>query len=373
LGLDRGEDAEPAAGSELSRWPVEAGWCRVRRPLPSGMILTIMVRKALITGITGQDGSYLAELLLAKGYEVHGLLRRVAMEDPKRRLSRLSSVESKVSLHSASLESYPSLFAVLAELRPDECYHLAAQSFVSYSFEDEFSTFNTNINGVHYLLSAIRATAPHCRFYFAGSSEMFGKVREVPQTEATPFHPRSVYGISKVAGYELTRYYREAYGLFACAGILFNHESPRRGFEFVTRRITSELARIKRGETATLALGNLEARRDWGHAEDYVEAMWLMLQQSEPDDYVIATGETHSVREFAERAFRRAGLDYRDFVVSDRSLLRPADVELLVGDASKAKQRLGWAPRIRFGELVDCMVDHDLGHASSAPGGAGQS
>ena len=272
-----------------------------------------MTTKALITGITGQDGSYLAELLLSKGYEVHGLVRRVALEDPSHRLQRLEAVRERVVLHPASLESFASLFKVVSEVQPDECYHLAAQSFVSYSFDDEFSTFNTNINGTHFLLAALRQLTPGCRFYFAGSSEMFGKVAEVPQREETRFHPRSTYGISKVCGYELTRNYREAYNAFAVNGILFNHESPRRGYEFVTRKITSGVARIAAGQVKKLPLGNLEACRDWGHAREYVQAMWLMMQQDQPDDYVVATGETHSVREFCELAFATMDLDYRDW------------------------------------------------------------
>src|SRR3989339_1353790 len=256
------------------------------------------MRKALITGITGQDGSYLAELLLEKGYEVHGMVRRVALEDPQHRLFRINHIAARLKLHSASLESYASVFDLLQKVKPDECYHLAAQRFVSYSFEDEFSTINTNINGTHFVLSALKENSPKCRFYFAASSEMFGHVRETPQTENTPFHPRSPYGISKVAGFDLTRNYREAYGLFACNGILFNHESPRRGFEFVTRKITSTVAKIKLGLAKELRLGNLEAKRDWGYAEDYVHAMWSMLQQEKPDDYVIATGKPHSVKDF---------------------------------------------------------------------------
>ncbi len=317
------------------------------------------MNKALITGITGQDGSYLAELLLSKGYEVHGLVRRVALEDPEHRLSRLLPILGKIRLHAASLESYPSIHQVVGKVQPDECYHLAAQSFVSYSFEDEFSTLNANINGTHFLLTAIRDLAPAYRFYFAGSSEMFGKAEEIPQNETTRFHPRSSYGISKVAGFELTRNYREAYGLFAVSGLLFNHESPRRGFEFVTRRISSGVARIAAGRARELRLGNLEARRDWGHAREYVEAMWLMIQQSEPDDYVIATGETHSVRAFAELGFAYAGLDYRDYVVADPSLYRPAEVNLLRGDATKAREKLGWTPKISFEELVHQMVEAD--------------
>src|SRR5438105_3869058 len=316
-------------------------------------------RRALITGITGQDGSYLAELLLQKGYEVHGIVRRVALEDPEHRLSRIHPVRSRLKLHAASLESYASVHQAVAKVQPDECYHLAAQSFVSYSFDDEFSTLNANINGTHYLLAAVKNIVPHCRFYFAGSSEMFGKAEEVPQTEKTRFHPRSTYGISKVAGFELTRNYREAYGMHASSGILFNHESPRRGFEFVTRKITSGVARIVAGRSKELRLGNLEAKRDWGHAREYVEGMWLMLQQDTPDDYVIATGETHTVTEFAELAFSHVGLNWRDYVVPDPDLFRPAEVNLLQGDASKARTKLGWSHRIGFEELVREMVEAD--------------
>jgi GDPmannose 4,6-dehydratase len=316
--------------------------------------------RALITGITGQDGSYLAELLVSKGYEVHGTVRRVALEDPAHRLARLDPVRESIVLHAASVESFASIFQVVAEVQPDECYHLAAQSFVSYSFDDEFSTLNTNINGTHFVLGALRQLVPRCRFYFAGSSEMFGNAEEAPQHERTRFHPRSSYGISKVCGYELTRNYREAYQAFAVNGILFNHESPRRGFEFVTRKITSGIARILADETRELALGNLEARRDWGHAREYVEAMWRMLQQPQPDDYVIATGESHSVREFCEAAFAVANLDYRDYVVADPRFYRPAEIETLVGDASKARRILGWEPRITFRELVCEMTRADL-------------
>ncbi|HXM47113.1 MAG TPA: GDP-mannose 4,6-dehydratase [Pyrinomonadaceae bacterium] len=319
-----------------------------------------MTRKALITGITGQDGSYLAEHLLSLGYEVHGIVRRVALEDPERRFTRLTHLLDKISLHAASLESYPSIFNVVSRHHFDECYHLAAQSFVAESFADGFSTMNTNINGTHYMLAAMRELRPQCRFYFAGSSEMFGKVREVPQRETTPFHPRSPYGISKVAGFELTRNYREAYGMYCLSGILFNHEGPRRGFEFVTRKITSTAASIKLGLAAELRLGNLEAQRDWGHASDYVRAMHLMLQQPEPDDYVIATGETHSVREFCEQTFAVVGLDYRDYVKVDERFYRPAEVDLLVGDASKARRVLGWEPTHSFQDLIRDMVETDL-------------
>jgi len=316
-------------------------------------------KKALISGITGQDGSYLLEFLLAKGYEVHGIVRRVALEDPEHRLSRIVAFQDKVHLHPASLESYASIHQVAVKVRPDECYHLAAQSFVSYSFDDEFSTLNTNINGTHFMLSAIKNTNPDCRVYFAGSSEMFGKVEEIPQTERTRFHPRSTYGISKVAGFDLTRNYREAYGLHASSGILFNHESPRRGFEFVTRKISSGVAQIVAGRQKGLRLGNLDAQRDWGHAREYVEAMWMMLQQPEPDDYVIATGETHTVLEFVSEAFGCVGLDYRDYVTTDPVLFRPAEVSILLGDPAKAKAILGWQPRTTFKDLVREMVEAD--------------
>jgi GDPmannose 4,6-dehydratase len=265
----------------------------------------------------------------------------------------------RLSLHAASLESFPSVYRVFGSVRPDECYHLAAQSFVSYSFDDEFSTLNTNVNGTHFILAALKDVTPQCRFYFAGSSEMFGKAEQVPQTEATRFHPRSAYGISKVAGFELTRNYREAYGMHASSGILFNHESQRRGFEFVTRKITVGLARILAGQSKELRLGNLDAKRDWGHSRDYVEAMWLMLQQDSPDDYVIATGETHSVREFAETAFGLAGLDPQRYVVTAPELFRPAEVHLLVGDSSKARAKFGWKAKTSFQNLVLEMVTAD--------------
>ncbi|MGZ5480461.1 MAG: GDP-mannose 4,6-dehydratase [Pyrinomonadaceae bacterium] len=319
-----------------------------------------MAKKALITGLTGQDGSYLAEHLLDLGYEVHGLVRRVAMEDPQRRFTRISNLLDKITLHPASLESYPSIFNVISRNQFDECYHLAAQSFVAESFSDGFSTMNTNINGTHYMLAALRELQPQCRFYFAGSSEMFGKVREVPQKETTPFHPRSPYGISKVAGFDLTRNYREAYDMFCVSGILFNHESPRRGFEFVTRKITAAVARIKAGQQKDLRLGNLEARRDWGHAKDYVRAMYLMLQQDTPDDFVVASGGSHTVRQFCELAFGQADLDYRDYVVQDDRFYRPAEVESLIGDASKARTVLGWTPDYDFESLVKDMVSNDI-------------
>ena len=319
-----------------------------------------MKRRVLITGIDGQDGSYLAEFLLEKGYKVYGMARRVALEDPEHHLGRIKHILNKVILRPASLESYPSIFKLVQEIKPNECYHLAAQSFVSYSFEDALSTINTNINGTHFVLSAIKENAMRCKFYFAASSEMFGKVRETPQKESTPFHPRSPYGISKVAGFDLTRNYREAYGLFACNGILFNHESPRRGFEFVTRKITSTVAKIKLGLAHDLRLGNLDAKRDWGYSGDYIKAMWLMLQQKNPDDYVIATNETHSVKEFVELAFGFVGLDWKKYVRIDKAFYRPSEVHLLQGDYSKAKRILGWKPTVRFKDLVKMMVDADM-------------
>jgi GDPmannose 4,6-dehydratase len=327
------------------------------------------MKKALITGITGQDGSYLAELLLGKGYEVHGIVRRVALEDPAHRLWRIQHLLDRLQLHAASMESYASFFRVVEEVHPDECYHLAAQSFVSYSFDDEFSTINTNINGTHFVLSALKERAPQCKFYFAGSSEMYGNAAVSPQDENTPFNPRSPYGISKVAGLQLTRSYREAYGLFACNGILFNHESERRGFEFVTRKVTSTVARIKCGLVQELRLGNLAARRDWGYAPDYVEAMWRMLQQNAPDDYVIATGVAHAVLDVVEIAFGLVGLDWQRYVHEDKTLYRPAELHALCGDASKARRRLGWEPQTSFEQLVGIMLEADI-EAVGAVGGA---
>lgn len=336
------------------------------------------MKRALITGISGQDGSYLAELLLEKGYEVHGLARRMAIENPEHRLFRIRHLVGKIELHGASLESYPSLYQVISRIRPDEVYHLAAQSFVSYSFEDEFTTMAANVNGTHYMLAAVRELIPQSRFYFAGSSEMFGNPPDVPQNEETIFRPRSPYGISKVTGYYLTRNYREAYGMYACSGILYNHESPRRGLEFVTRKITSQAAKIKLGLANELRLGNLDARRDWGHAREYVKAMWMMLQQSKPDDFVIATGENHSVGDFAELAFSTIGLNVHDYLKIDDRYKRPAEVDNLLGNCSKAKQTLGWNYTLSFKELVREMVESDLAFFSremeakaSAAAGAG--
>jgi len=318
------------------------------------------MKKALITGITGQDGSYLAEHLLDLDYEVHGIVRRVALEQPEHRLSRLHGVLDKIELHPANLDSYPSIFHVFSREKFDECYHLAAQSFVAESFADGFSTMSTNINGTHYVLAALRELQPECKFYFAGSSEMFGKVRETPQRESTAFHPRSPYGISKCAGFQLAVNYREAYGMFCSNGILFNHESPRRGLEFVSRKITNGVARISAGLASELRLGNLDAKRDWGHAKDYVRAMHSMLQQKEPDDYVVATGQSHSVRELCELAFSEAGLDYNRYVKIDQSVYRPAEVDQLIGDASKARSVFGWKPSVDFVGLIKEMVAADL-------------
>ena len=287
-------------------------------------------------------------------------MRRVALEDETHRLWRIRHIKNKLNLHSASLESYASIVKIIQKIKPDEIYHLAAQSYVSYSFQDEFSTLNTNINGTHYVLSAIKEFSPKTKFYFAASSEMFGKVRNSPQNELTPFHPRSSYGISKVAGFDLTRNYREAYNIFACSGILFNHESPRRGFEFVTRKISFAVAKIKMGLQKKLYLGNINSKRDWGHANDYVKAMWLMLQNKKPQDYVIGTGKTYSVKQFVDIAFKHVNLNYKDYIKIDKKLFRPAEVDLLKADFSKAKRELKWRPDISFDNLVKLMVDSDI-------------
>ena len=273
-----------------------------------------MIKRALITGITGQDGSYLAEILLKKGYEVHGIVRRVALQDPEHRLWRIKHILKKIHLHSGTMESYASIFKIYQNVKPSEFYHLAAQSYVDYSFQDEFSTVSSNISSTHYCLSCIKESSFKTRFYFAGSSEMFGKVRMTPQNENTPFYPRSSYGISKVAGFELTRNYREAYGIHASTGILFNHESERRGYEFVTRKITKAVANIKLKKQKILELGNLDAKRDWGYAPEYCQAMWLMLQQQKADDYVVGTGKTYTIKEFAKRAFEVMDLDYNKYI-----------------------------------------------------------
>jgi len=313
-------------------------------------------RTALVTGVTGQDGSYLAELLLAKGYRVVGMVRRASTEN----FERIAHMRERIELRQADLLDQQSLITVLSEFRPDEIYNLAAQSFVPTSWMQPVLTAEFDAVGVTRLLEAMRLAAPEARFYQASSSEMFGKVRETPQSETTPFYPRSPYGVAKVYGHFITVNYRESYGLFACSGILFNHESVRRGREFVSRKITDGVARIKLGLAKELALGNLDARRDWGFAGDYVEAMWRMLQHPTPDDYVVATGETHSVREMVEAAFGVVGLRWEEHVRTDPALLRPAEVELLIGDASKAGRVLGWKPQVTFTQLVESMVRGDL-------------
>jgi GDPmannose 4,6-dehydratase len=315
-----------------------------------------MAKRALITGITGQDGSYLAELLLDQGYEVIGMLRRSSTLN----FERIAHIQDRVTLVTGDLLDEISMISILREHRPNEVYNLAAQSFVQTSFSQPVLTGETTALGVTRILDAIRIVDPEIRFYQASSSEMFGKVHEVPQRETTPFHPRSPYGVAKVYGHWITVNYRESYGLHASSGMLFNHESPRRGLEFSTRKITNGAARIKHGLDTTLALGNLDAQRDWGFAGDYVRAMWLMLQQDEPSDFVVATGETHSVRELCELAFGRVGLDHKDHVVVDERFFRPAEVDLLVGDASRARQTLGWKPDVGFSDLVAMMVDADL-------------
>jgi len=311
---------------------------------------------AIITGVTGQDGSYLADFLLSKGYQVIGMVRRSSTVT----FGRIEHIQDDIEIIQGDLHDQSSLVSLIEEYRPDEVYNLAAQSFVPTSWKQPVLTGEVTALGVTRILEAIRLVHPGTRFYQASSSEMFGKVREVPQSEATPFYPRSPYGVAKVYGHWITVNYRESYDLFACSGILFNHESPRRGLEFVTRKITHCVARIKLGLTNELRLGNLESRRDWGYAGDYVEAMWSMLQQDQPDDYVICTGITHSVREFCEAAFRHVGLNYEDFVVQDERFYRPAEVDLLVGDPNYANEKLGWQPKISFEELVSMMVDADL-------------
>ena len=335
-----------------------------------------MSKIALITGITGQDGSYLAEFLLNKKYQVHGIVRRVALENETHRLWRIAKIKNKIKFHPGSMESYASLAKIIQKIKPSEIYHLAAQSYVHYSFEDEYSTLNTNINGTHHMLSAIKDFSPKSKFYFAGSSEMYGKVLQIPQTEKTPFYPRSTYGISKVAGFDLTRNYREAYNLFCSNGILFNHESPRRGFEFVTRKITHAVARIKFGLQKDLKLGNMDAKRDWGHAKDYVYAMWLMLQQKEPDDFVIATGKQYSVKQFVNFVSKKLGikivwvgkglkekgidaLTKKIIIECDKNYFRPLDVNTLLGDAKKARRKLKWKPKIDIIQLVEDMVTEE--------------
>ena len=325
-------------------------------------------RRALVTGVTGQDGSYLAELLLEKGYEVFGMVRRSSTEN----IDRIAHLVDRIALVQADLLDPTSLVEALEEAQPTEVYNLGAQSFIPTSWKQPVLTAEFTAVGVTRLLEAVRRVDPEIRFYQASSSEMFGKVREVPQNEQTPFYPRSPYGVAKAYGHFITINYRESYGLYAVSGILFNHESPRRGLEFVTRKISDGVARIKLGLADELRLGNLEAQRDWGYAPDYVRAMWTMLQQDEPDDYVIATGQAHSIREFAVPAFAHVGLDHEQYVKVDPEFLRPAEVDHLVGDASKARAKLGWEPTVSFQELVELMVDADLERLSAGTGAAVQ-
>ena len=319
-----------------------------------------MTKRALITGITGQDGSYLAELLLEKGYDVFGLVRRASTPSNE----RIEHILDRITLVVGEMTDQTSLMEAMEASQADEVYNLAAQSFVGDSWTVPVSTGDVDGLGVTRMLEAIRRVKPQARFYQAATSEMYGKVHEIPQSETTPFHPRSPYGVGKVYGYYITLNYRESYDMFAANGILFNHESPRRGLEFVTRKITDQVARIKQGKATELRLGNLDSKRDWGFAGDYVEGMWRILQADAPDDYVLATGETHTVREFCEIAFSRVGLNYQDHVVTDERFVRPAEVELLLGDPGKAKRDLGWEPKVDFRSLVEMMVDADMERVS---------
>ena len=316
--------------------------------------------KVLITGISGQDGSYLAELLLNQGYEVHGLVRRAALEEPHKKLWRIFPIINDITLHTGSLESHTGLFEVVRNVEPDYIYHLGAMSFVSYEFEDEYHTLTTNLGSTHTLLSAVQKFIPECKFYFAASSEMFGLSQTAPQSEETPFNPRSVYGISKLAGFHLCKAFRENKGLHTSSGILFNHESPRRGGEYVTQKIVSQAVAIKRGQVKELKLGNLDAKRDWGHAKDYVIAMQKMTESEKADDFVISSGITHSVREFCQKAFACLDLNYRDYVVSDPLFFRPSEKIPLCGDNSKAKKILGWAPTHSFNSIIEEMIEFEL-------------
>jgi GDPmannose 4,6-dehydratase len=322
-----------------------------------------MPQRALITGITGQDGSYLAEHLLGLGYEVHGITRLAGADDSANRLWRLNPFLNRLTMHAGSIESTPSLYRILNAVQPDECYHFAAQSFVSFNFEDEFVTMSTNVSGTHNLLAALHQIVPDCRFYFSGTSEMFGNAETYPQDETTRFHPRTVYGISKVVGFELTRNYRESYGMYACTGILYNHESPRRGFQFVTRKITSAAAKIKLGLQDSIQLGNIDAERDWGFAGDYVKAMHLMLNQDQPDDFVIGTGVLHTVRDVLQISFGELGLDYQQYLVYEPRFDRPAGRKL-VANPAKAREKLGWQPEMPFEEMIRQMVRTDLQYFS---------
>ena len=319
-----------------------------------------MKKSALITGITGQDGSYLAEFLLKKGYKVHGVVRRVAAEDESHRFWRLRHLRDKITIHAGSLESYASIINIVTRVKPNEIYHLGAQSYIDYAFKDEFSTINTNINGTHFLLSAIKEFSPKTKFYFAASSELFGNVRKSPQNEDTKFNPRSAYGVSKVAGFYLTKNYREAYNIHACSGILYNHESPRRSENFVSRKITKNLSLILKGKIKKISLGNINSKRDWGHAKDYVYAMWKMMQLRKPQDFVIGSGKIHTVKDFIKLAFKHVNLNYKKYIKIDSKLFRPNDKVILKANFNKAKRILKWKPTITFKSLVKEMVEYDL-------------
>jgi len=318
------------------------------------------MRKALITGINGQDGSYLAELLLDKGYEVHGIVRREAMEDAQHRLRNITHILEKIHLHVASVDNYLSLYRIVQKVKPDECYHFAASSFISYNFDDEISVISNNFFATHYVLACIKELAPECRFYLAGSSEMFGDPDGSPQNENSSFRPRSIYGISKVSSYHLVSNYRKHHKIFACTGILYNHESPRRGYQFVTRKITSSVAKIFLGINDMLQLGNITAVRDWGYAPEYVDAIWRMLTHDVPDDYVISSGVLHSVEEFLDIAFSVVSLNYKDYVRIDEQYFRPPEQVPLVGDSKKARKILGWQPQKKFEDIVKEMVLSDI-------------
>lgn len=318
------------------------------------------MKKALITGINGQDGSYLAELLLAKGYEVHGIVRREAFEDPAHGLRNITHILNRLTLHVGAVDNHLFIYKTVSEVMPDECYHLAASSFVSYDFYDEESVLSSNFDSTHFLLSSIKELVPDCRFYFAGSSEMFGDAEESPQNEDTKFNPRSIYGISKVSSHYLVKNYRRQHGMFACTGILYNHESPRRGYEFVTRKIVSAVAKIYLGLDDKLELGNIEAKRDWGYSPEYVGAMWSMLNYEKPDDYIIATGQLHSVKEFLEQAFSVVDLDFNDYIKINPAYFRPVEALPLVGDYTKAMSVLGWRPQKKFEEIVTEMVRSEI-------------
>lgn len=317
------------------------------------------MKKAIITGITGQDGSYLAELLLDKGYEVHGLVRRESFEDIER-LSNIKDIKDKLHLHEGSLNDHLTIYKIFSKVLPDECYHLSASSFVNYSFNDEFQTMNNNFNSTHYLLSTIREVNKNCKFYFAGSSEMFGEPNESPQTENTPFNPKSIYGISKVSSHYLLKNYREKENIFACTGIMYNHESPRRGSQFVTKKIVHSAVKIKLGLQNKLYLGNLDAKRDWGYAPDYVKAMWQILQSDKADDFIIATGRLHTVREFLEIAFSYLDLDYQDYVEVDPKFFRASEKNPLCGNPSKIKSTIGWKNTKSLEEIIKEMIDEEI-------------